>query len=253
MELARITRLQFLSMIPRDKSSLEIGALDKPLLHPTQFNNKILDVFDAETLKRNVNDPNINRNAIVDVDYVWSGQPYTDLISDRFDFVISSHNIEHQPDLIAYLSNVASVLKPGGAMYLIIPDYRFCFDAFRQPSTILEVLGAHIDKKQKPSATDVLDLRAKQTHNFAYRHWAGDHGNMDTSLNDPVSLCKIYDEVAQKVRAGYVDTHVWKFAPASFVNIMGLLRKMGLTDLDVELCSDTLPNSLEFYARLIKA
>lgn len=249
-----ITRAEFVASIPRDLASLEVGALDKPLLHPREYNNKILDVKDADALRKYYDgDRNVNAANIVDVDYIWSGQPYSELIPDRFDFVVSSHNIEHQPDLVRHLSDLSSVLKPDGRVYMIIPDHRYCFDAWKSASTIVDVLGAHLAGSRAPTPLSVLVNEVYNTHNSARHHWAGYHGNA-IDLSNARALRTAFDKVKAKFAStSYVDAHVWTFTPKTLCEIMRVLFDMQMTDLRVEACSETRSNEFEFYVVLRKA
>ena len=65
-----------------------------------------------------------------EIDDLFEEQSLTTLAfpDDHFD-VISSHQvIEHVDDRVAMLSELARCLKPGGIMWLVAPDYRFCFE-----------------------------------------------------------------------------------------------------------------------------
>ena len=66
---------------------------------------------------------------------------------DKFDYVISSYCIEHQPDLIKHLQDFEHVLQPGGFYFVLAPDKRYCHDHFMQESTIAEVNGAQQERR----------------------------------------------------------------------------------------------------------
>ncbi len=48
------------------------------------------------------------------------------------DFIIASHLVEHLPNPLAALTEFFRVLKPGGVLYLGLPDKNFTFDRDRQ-------------------------------------------------------------------------------------------------------------------------
>ena len=257
------TRRQFIESMPKNLHSLEIGALCNPILHPSSHNNKILDVFDKETLVKNYSsDPNVDVSRIVHVDYVWrSGMPrmaYDALIpTERFDLVISSHNIEHQPDLIGHLNNVSSVLKENGKMYMFIPDYRYCFDHFKSPTRIHEVLAAHLTGQTQPSVSSVMEHFILSGHNDPSAHWAGRHSmSKEYDVDHLVSTYKTWqkriDDCGGCGDLPYIDTHVWKFCPEVFRKMIQTLLGMQLIDLAVESCTETMPNVFEFYVVLKK-
>ena len=58
-------------------------------------------------------------------------------ISDAsYDFVLSSHNLEHLANPIKALQEWQRVLKPDGALVLVLPYYRDTFDHLRQPTSV---------------------------------------------------------------------------------------------------------------------
>jgi predicted SAM-dependent methyltransferase len=65
------------------------------------------------------------------------------------DFVIANHMLEHVEDPIAALEHQLRVLKPGGILYLTLPDARHSFDSPRQRTTVEHLLRDHHDS---PSA-----------------------------------------------------------------------------------------------------
>jgi SAM-dependent methyltransferase len=67
----------------------------------------------------------------------------TDLqgIADHtYDFVLSSHNLEHISNPIRALKEWTRVVKPGGAIIVLLPDYRRTFDHRRKPTPIEHML-----------------------------------------------------------------------------------------------------------------
>nr|WP_051205402.1 hypothetical protein [Salinimicrobium xinjiangense] len=105
------------------------------------------------------------------------------IINEKFDNVVSSHCIEHQPDLIQHLNDVSQILFPEGKYYLIIPNKRYCFDHFNCESKLEDVLNAHEEKRIKHSLRSVITHRlSMQTHNDPFMHWKGNHGERSGDL-----------------------------------------------------------------------
>src|ERR1700745_3871055 len=50
-----------------------------------------------------------------------------------YDFVYSSHCLEHMPDVKLALTNWLRILKPEGILYLVVPDYEL-YEKGRWPS-----------------------------------------------------------------------------------------------------------------------
>ena len=61
------------------------------------------------------------------------------LPDNTLDYLVSSHVLEHLPDPLAALHEWHRVLRPGGLLYLVVPDKRFTFDEPR-PLTSAEHL-----------------------------------------------------------------------------------------------------------------
>lgn len=127
-----------LSAIDRNGVGLEIGPSHNPVAPKREgFNVSIIDHLSKSELIKKYQNSGVNLAAIEEVDYIWRGERYADLVGQRecYDWVIASHVIEHSPDLIGFLQSCAEVLKPEGVLSLAVPDARFCFDQFR-PITV---------------------------------------------------------------------------------------------------------------------
>ncbi len=184
------------------------------------------------------------------IDFV---SPVGDLsvVDETFDAVVSSHCIEHQPDLVAHLAEVARILQPGGRYFVIVPDKRFCFDHFLGPSTAAGMVDAWKEKRKVHRLASVLEHRALTTHNDTARHWAGDHADPHHAASVPTRLVAAMAE-HEAAGGGYVDVHAWQFTPASFREVMGVLAAIGLVGLICQRVYDTPFGSNEFTAVLRK-
>jgi 2-polyprenyl-3-methyl-5-hydroxy-6-metoxy-1,4-benzoquinol methylase len=112
-------------------SGLEIGPSYNPFFPKRDgYNVKTLDHASGETLRQKYGcDPAVEVSKIEDVDFVWNGQQYAELIGEeKFDWVFAAHLIEHVPDLIAFINDSATIMKEKGMLALAIPDKRYTFD-----------------------------------------------------------------------------------------------------------------------------
>ena len=258
-----------------DGLGLEIGPLHAPICRRETHNIRYIDVFSTDELKtRYANDPNVPIDNIVDIDYVWRGDLYGNFISERFDYVVSSHNIEHVPCLIAFLNSLSSCLNLGGKIYLAIPDKRYCFDHFKPESSIAEVLDAYFTKRKQPLPWHVVRDEMLRTHNNAVSHWKGEHGVPAYMLerehlvegaipaNNGAFLgsrqrSRSTEPLIERLKSHYAtpeyrDTHVWIITPQSFEQIMEFLTENLLVGLELTDLFPTESNSHEFYAILSK-
>ena len=113
---------------------LEIGALYNPLPLPAGARARYVDKADLELLRLLYYE--VSQFRIVDADIVDDGRTLTKVDDESVDFVISNHFLEHCDDPIGTLVNHVRVLRPGGFLYLAIPDCRKTFDAPREITTL---------------------------------------------------------------------------------------------------------------------
>ena len=122
---------------------IELGALNQPLQVPSHLRVRYVDRLGTEELRAAY--PEIPPETIVPVDFVADGEHLDGVPDGSFDFVIANHFIEHTEDPIGSLKAMVRVLKPDGAIYLSVPDKRYCFDADRPSTTIEHLLDDHKD------------------------------------------------------------------------------------------------------------
>lgn len=236
----------FLEAIRHIRPALEIGPFDNPLLEGPDV--RYFDVLDTDALKRRAEKIGSNPKNVPNIDYV-SKDGDLSVVMDTFHLVLSSHVIEHQPDLIRHLNQVAAILTPTGCYAVFVPDSRYCFDHFIGLSNIAEVIDAHFAERRVHSLASVIEHRALTTHNDAGRHWRGDHGD---SAIDPNRVRAAIEEWTAAA-GGYIDVHAWQFTPASFRNIIRALHALGLSRLYPLRVYETVYGSVEFCAILAPA
>jgi SAM-dependent methyltransferase len=124
-------REDFAALIPKSATALEIG----PFCHPLLGGPKVsyFDVLSQEALVARACLHGLDSSTVPYIDYI---SPTGELssVDRRFDVVISSHCLEHQPDLVRHLQEVGQLLFPGGDYFLLVPDKRYCFDHFIPPA-----------------------------------------------------------------------------------------------------------------------
>jgi hypothetical protein len=248
-------RRAFLALVPPDRALLEIGPFCTPAFRAPAHRVSYLDAFSTDELRELARGMAWADPALVpEIDFVWKGQSYRELIGREFDLVFSSHNIEHQPCLVTHLIEVASVMQPGGWFMLAIPDKRYCFDHFLPESTIADVLDAFLSGRRDHAPRSLVQGRMMHTHNDARRHWQGDHGEDPLRRAADDGLAASVRQLVSEfhARTGYLDAHAWQFTPASFRHLMQVLARAGLVSLTVERVYETLGGSNEFYAVLVK-
>jgi SAM-dependent methyltransferase len=236
-------REAFAALLSPELDVLEIGPLFSPLLRGPRV--RYFELFDTPNLRSRAVAKGHPPELVPDIHYV---SPTADLsiVDAKFDAVISSHVIEHQPDLLAHLDIVRGLLRPGGLYFALIPDKEHCFDHFMAPSTIADLLDAHVDKRTRHTLRSQVAYAALRTHNDSARHWRGDHGPVVASA---ANVARAVDEYV-KVGARYEDVHAWYFTPTSFRGLLELSRQLGETEFSVLRLYPALTDSNEFWAIL---
>ena len=245
-----VDRKSFLNSINKKGKVLEIGPLDNPQMDHRSSSYYSIDVFDKATLIENYkHDPNVDPAKIIEPNYVIENNDYS-RIQERFNCIFSSHNIEHVPCVVTFLNNLERLLTRDGALYLIVPDKRYCFDYYKTETSVYDVLQMYHENHTRPRLSDVLEMRTQSTHNDPSLHWnTTDHGHDGAEEN----LIRDYRHIVEEYNTGkYIDAHVSHFTPQSFLKIVNILKHLDLVNLRIDKMYHTLHNSFEFYVVLRK-
>jgi predicted SAM-dependent methyltransferase len=124
-------------------SGIEIGALHNPLDVPSSAQVQYVDHLPVDELRRHY--PELAGAPLVDVDVVDDGERLSTIADKTQDFVIANHFLEHCEDPLGALGNMIRVLRPGGVVYLAVPDKRYTFDAARPVTPTDHLLRDHRD------------------------------------------------------------------------------------------------------------
>jgi 2-polyprenyl-3-methyl-5-hydroxy-6-metoxy-1,4-benzoquinol methylase len=222
-------RAEFLrSLINVAGTGLEIGAGYNPLVPKSAgFRVEVADHTTAEGLRAKYRNANVNLANIEPVDYVLTEAPLAATIGrqSHYDYIVASHVIEHTPDLLGFLKNCETLLKPDGVLLLAVPDKRCCFDVFQPLTSTGAVLQAYLDGRTRPWPGVIFDDRGYNAVRDGAIGWSlQTAGGLRFFLDLPAAL----SQFAQDRRsADYIDVHVWKFVPSSFRLIVNDLFELG--------------------------
>lgn len=237
-------KYDFINLI-KSNNILEIG----PFFNPLIKNAKFADYYSRDELidKAKKENLEIDTNRIPNISYNLSHISLLD-IDKKFDFIVSSHNIEHQPNLITHLQHVEHLLSRNGYYFLIIPDKRYIFDHFFTTSKLSEIVDAYNKNLTKHPFKKILMHKFLTTHNDSAQHWKGSNGEKKF-YNLPKRLIRnLYKESLNK----YIDVHSWFFTPSSFSSIITELFNKKYTSLQIERVYSTRFGSCEFFVILKK-
>jgi SAM-dependent methyltransferase len=185
-------------------SGLEIGALHRPLRLPTGATARYVDRMDCDSLREHY--PELSKYSLVNVDVIDDGETLGTQPDCSADFIIANHFIEHTEDPLGTLANHLRVLKPGGILYLAVPDRRRTFDSDRPPTPLEHVIQDH---REGPAWSRPNHLE----------EWA--------RLVDKVPTTEIPARVRALDESNYsIHFHVW--TPAEFTTVLEHARDDGL-------------------------
>ncbi len=234
---------------------LEVGPLHRTMVTRDEGDVSYVDVMDRDRLIAHYEgDPAVSADLIPEIDF-WlideEGGTRTLVEATRagapFDWVMASHVIEHVPDVIGWLAEVAEVVVDSGRLVLAIPDRRYEFDVHRPATTVGQMLQAHHSKDQRPPVAPVYDHFSHAVSYDAAGVWVGELPTFADRIHTRVEA---FQMVERTLGGHYVDTHVWLFTPESFVHQMQELRLGGLSSWVVEKVVPTPRLDHEFQAVL---
>jgi SAM-dependent methyltransferase len=153
--------------ILKNKKGLEFGGPTE-LFSNQQFNMPLyanVDLDGGNIIKDNHFQHSFSDNFIyynkIGLQYNIDCAEDLSIIRKKYDFIVTSHVIEHIANPIKAIKNWSEkLLDDGGYILSIIPDYRFCFDRHRTLTTIEHLIndyqlnigeddGTHIDEQKK--------------------------------------------------------------------------------------------------------
>jgi predicted SAM-dependent methyltransferase len=132
LQVRRDIAFQYLS-----GEGIEVGALHAPLQVPDSVKVHYVDRMSVSDLRKQY--PELATFNLVEADIVDNGETLSSINDNSWDFVIANHMIEHCQNPIGALENFLRVIKPGGLVYMGVPDKRHTFDIDR-PMTSLDHL-----------------------------------------------------------------------------------------------------------------
>jgi len=216
-------REELLACLSGASHLLEIGPFDNPSLEVLRRPGVQIDYADQfsreEMVERARLYPKHNPEAIPAIRYVLGCGGYGQ-IEQRYDAVVSHHCLEHQPDLIGHLLQVAQLLKPGGVYLFTLPDQRRCFDRYLPPTNLIDVVTAHLEQRTRPPLQSLVEHKC-----FTVPQWR-DAANPLEQIQPP--LRQLLDAALEEYQSHpYVDVHCWKFTTERLRRLLKQLLTLG--------------------------
>ncbi len=233
-------------------TGIEIGPLTAPLVSKDDGTIFYVDHADTETLRRKYElAPDTDPAQIVPVDMVWGQRTLQEClgVDCKIDYVVNAHVVEHVPDLVTWLAEIHSVLKPGGWLRMAIPDRRYTFDFLRAESTLLDALDAYVRKPRAPSPRVILDHFLHYADIDVEKAW---QGKLARDRIHPAHTPEFAIETAERFfRSGdYQDVHCWVFTPRTFAELCLELVRLELLSFTCDALYPTEKRDIEFIVSM---
>jgi SAM-dependent methyltransferase len=168
-----------------------------------------------------------------------------EVIPERFDLVLASHVLEHSISLIDFVNDCSRLLAPGGVLSLVVPDHRYCFDRFRERSSIGRVIDASISRAAVHTVGTVTEHSLFRVTHRGRTSWPAGHEGDYRFVND---IEDVREQAARAHGDTYMDVHNWVFSPNHLRLLLHDLASLGLITVREAAFQDTIGH--EFFLNL---
>lgn len=241
--LAAGRREAVLGRIPADGAGLELSPGATPIVEKASRNVLYCDKFGPEEW------PKLYPGAkFVDVDAVLADRALDQVFfKDQFDYIVSSHVIEHIPDFIQFFISASNVLRSNGVIVSLLPDKRYTFDVLRRISSVEDIESAHLAKLTNPSQAMIEDFyRNCDMNATAEGLWSGTYKPQRSHTSEQASS-QISGADPKKI-----DSHCFTFTPDSFKILIEHVIDKYVHNLSLIEIVDTPRGSNEFLVHIKK-
>jgi SAM-dependent methyltransferase len=205
-------------------NGLEIGALNSPLEVKKSVKVQYLDRITAEENRKIF--PELQKIFLVNVDIIGDGESLIQIEDSSQDFIIANHFIEHCQNVIKTLQNFQRVLKPGGFIFMAVPDKRFTFDINRDITNYEHILKDFYEGPEWYEQNHYVDF---------VKHTEHGEGKNDKEIEEKI--------VELKEKNFSIHFHVWDFN--AMLSLLMNLTKDNILKFDIELAKAPTPGTVE--------
>lgn len=186
---------------------LEIGPLHEPFPSSKEMSMRYVDLHYKEQLQEKyASDSNVNVNQIPQIDFIGTAEEVP--TNDKyFDFVLTSHVLEHTCNPGRAIEEWLRVTKPGGHVFFVIPDKRFSFDRHRAETPLEHFI-------------EDFEIRVKQIELGHYQDYVHGVEWLERKMINP-------EEVGKRAKEKFLaqeNTHVHVWTHDSFKPQLSWLR-----------------------------
>jgi SAM-dependent methyltransferase len=169
-----------------------------------------------------------------------------DTVGEQFDLVVASHVLEHSTSIIDFVNECAKLLRPGGRLVFVVPDKRFCFDRFRERSSLGAVIDASLQPTDRHSLGTLTDLSVNAVARGRSIAWSPSKSGSFRKVHD-LEHARVTMPTAA-AGGSYVDVHHWVFTPHHLRLLFADLAELGYIALRETMFHETV--DFEFYIAL---
>lgn len=242
---------------PSGRLGVELGPLNRPLIRREDGDVLYADHRSTDDLRAKYAGHELvigpKARPIVDVDLVLEHQGLAQALGARapVDYIVASHVIEHIPDPIGWLNELAGVLREDGVIFLVVPDKRFTFDFHRAPSTTGDLVGHHIAAAKLASPAQIFEYVARVAEVDPAAVWSGRQRDPRPIFDG--QLARALGDARSVARHGtYYDAHCTAYTPVSFLTVFREVIELDLIPFEIARIDPTERNTIEFYVTLRK-
>ncbi len=232
---------------------LEIGAFASPTFTKSDHDVSYFDRLTREELIKSVGNNTAKAEAIVPQDYVSKEYLFAKEIKERFDLIVACHVIEHCPDVITWLNEVAQILSKGAYLYLAIPHKDYTSDILREPTTLREIMGNFRNKLVRPSIEQLADqYYYSRPIQLGSEVWNNQYSNKLSQQKYSTIFAATEQAKLDLANKRHVDCHCNVFTTNSFVGILTQITQRSNVPFTLETSEDVRSPYNEFHVLLRK-
>lgn len=183
------TREWAAALVLRGKG-LDIGALHRPLRIPPEATVRYVDRFPKAKLLEHY--PELSQFPIIDPDVIDDGERLVTIGDQSQDFVIASHFLEHTQDPVGCIKTFCRVVRPGGILFLVLPEREAFFDKDRPLTSVAHLIQDHemspsytrrshyleyaefVDRKTDPEVFEHAWKLMEREYSIHFHVWSGE-------------------------------------------------------------------------------
>ena len=150
----------------KNKSGLEIGGPSDVFSHrysPLPIYKAVSSLDNCDTAEKTVwathsGNYTFHPDKAPGKTIICDGSELSVVADNSYDFILSSHNLEHLANPIKALKEWQRITRPGGGLILVLPFYEKTFDHRRKPTPVSHMLDDFISAVKEDDLTHLPEI-----------------------------------------------------------------------------------------------